>query len=81
MDALARPYVKHKLAALEKMLLQKPLMVAETNRALKEAVSKVVLDPEAAMLIIHWHHASEPSYGVPFFSRHIRIFDHADNKT
>ena len=71
--------VKHKLAVLEETLLREPLNVADANRALKETVSKIVLDPEAAMLAIYWHHASEHSDGVPFVSRHFRGFDDAED--
>jgi recombinase/recombinase-like zinc beta ribbon protein/resolvase-like protein len=78
-DALARPYVQRRLTVLQEALLREPLNVVEANQALKEAVSKIVLDPEAAKLTIYWHHASEPSDGVPFFSRHFRGFDDADN--
>jgi hypothetical protein len=35
--------------------------VAVVNKALKEAVGKIVLDPEAGRLAIHWHRASEPT--------------------
>jgi hypothetical protein len=38
----------------------------------------IILDPEARRLVIYWHHASEPTEDVPFFSRHFRMFDDAD---
>jgi hypothetical protein len=28
--------------------------------------------------VIYWHHASEPTEDVRFFSRHFRMFDDAD---
>ena len=74
-DTLARPSVQRRLTALLGALRHKPFNVAHVNKALKEVVSKIVLDPVAGQLVIHWHHASEPSEGVPFFSRHSRAFD------
>jgi hypothetical protein len=74
-DTLARPYVQRRLMALGRALRRKPLNVVDANEALKEAVSKIVLDPEAAQLTIHWHHASEPMRGVPFYSRHFVWLD------
>jgi hypothetical protein len=77
-DALARPYVQRRLATLEEALVRVPRSVVEVNRALKEAVSKIILDPEAGTLAIYWPHASEATGDVPFFSRHSRVFDEAD---
>ena len=76
--ALARPYVLQRLRALRDALRGKPFSVAVVNKALKEAVSKIVLDPEAGRLAIHWHHASEPTDDVPFFSRHLKGFERLD---
>jgi hypothetical protein len=75
-----RDDVKHKLAVLEETLLREPLIVADANRALKEAVSKIIIDPEACRLIIYWHHANEPTEGGPFFSRHNRMFEDVDTE-
>jgi Recombinase/Recombinase zinc beta ribbon domain len=69
------PYVHKRLANLWETLRRKPFNVVEVNRALKETVSKIVLDPEAGQLAIYWHHASEPTEGVTFFSRHSRVFE------
>jgi hypothetical protein len=79
-DALARPYVQRRLVALEGALVRVPRSVAEVNRALKEAVSKIILDPEAGRLAIYWHHDSEPTEDVPFFSRHLRVFEDSGGK-
>jgi hypothetical protein len=70
-DTLARPYVRRRLMALGKAVRRKPLNVPDVNKALREAVSKIVIDPERALLTIHWHHANGPSRDVPFYSRHI----------
>ncbi len=74
-DAVARPYVQRRLDALRNALRRKPLNVVEANKALKEAVSKIVLDAEAGRIAIHWHHAAErPTEGVPFFSKHTEFY-------
>lgn len=74
-EAMAKPYVRLRLDALKKALQRKPLNVSEANRALKEAVSKIVFDPEGK-LTLHWHHAPErPTEDVGFVSRHNRMFD------
>jgi DNA invertase Pin-like site-specific DNA recombinase len=74
-DTRARPYVQRRFDALRNALSRKPLNVVEANKALKEAVGKIVLDPEAGRLAIHWHHAPErPTEGVPFFSKHTEFY-------
>jgi hypothetical protein len=74
-EKLARPYVRQRLAALLQALQRKPFNVTDVNRALKAVVSKIVLDPEAAHLTLHWHHSSVTTDDVPFFSRHSKLFD------
>jgi DNA invertase Pin-like site-specific DNA recombinase len=74
-EAMAKPYVRQRLDALKKALQRKPFDVSEANRALKEAVNKIVFDPEGK-LTIYWHHApEEPTGDVGFVSRHNRMFD------
>ncbi len=74
-EARARPYVQRRLDALRNALRGKPLDVSDVNKALKEVVSKIVFDPEAGKLAIHWHHAPErPTQDVPFFSRHTEFY-------
>jgi hypothetical protein len=52
--------------------------LADANRTLKEAVSKIVLDPEAGRFAIHWHHCAEATDDVRFVSRHApHTFDEA----
>jgi DNA invertase Pin-like site-specific DNA recombinase len=72
------PYVHRRLVTLLDTVKHKPFNVAEVNKALKEAVSKIVLDPEAGRFAVYWHHANEPTGDVPFFSRHSRVFDSDD---
>jgi hypothetical protein len=43
---------------------------------LKETVSRIVINPETAELLLHWHHAQEqPTDAGPFASRHYKGFD------
>jgi hypothetical protein len=81
-DTLASPYVMRRLRALEQALIRpltyKPLNVVEANKALKEAVGRIVINPETATLLLHWHHAPEqPTDAGPFHTRHYRMFDGA----
>jgi hypothetical protein len=57
-DTLASPYVARRLQALEQALTRKPLNVVEANKALKEAVSRIVINPETEVTL-HWHHAPD----------------------
>ena len=50
-----------RLEAIKQALTQKRLNVSEANRALKQAVSKIVMDTARGSLTFHWHHADEPS--------------------
>lgn len=74
-DAWAKPYVQRRLATLENTLLRQPLDVACANKALREAVSKIVMDPASASLSIHWHHSPATTDNISFYSRHCRLFD------
>jgi DNA invertase Pin-like site-specific DNA recombinase len=74
-DTLAKPYVTRRLRAVEHTLTQRPFKVAEANRALKEAVDKIVINPETASILIHWHHATEPTEAGPFHTKHYNVFD------
>jgi hypothetical protein len=51
-EKLARPYVRQRLSVLSRALKRKPLNVTEVNKALKEVVSKIVLDPKAGRMTI-----------------------------
>jgi DNA invertase Pin-like site-specific DNA recombinase len=75
-----KPYVQRRLQALEQALTHEPFNVVEANKVLKEAVSRIVLDPETASLAIHWHHAPEQhTEAGPFYSRHYRGFDEGED--
>jgi DNA invertase Pin-like site-specific DNA recombinase len=60
-DTLASASVLRRLEAINQALAQKELNVSEVNRALKQAVDKIVMDLERGTLTFHWHHAEEPS--------------------
>jgi DNA invertase Pin-like site-specific DNA recombinase len=73
-DTLAKPNVERRLTAVQEALTRKKINVSQTNKALKQAVRIIVMNPEEATLAIHWHHAKEPSAPFPFQSRHSRWF-------
>jgi DNA invertase Pin-like site-specific DNA recombinase len=73
-DTLSNATVIKRLRRMRDTLRKKPLDVKEANGALREAVSRIVVDPEAARLTIHWRHSEEPTDDIPFYSRHIRGF-------
>jgi DNA invertase Pin-like site-specific DNA recombinase len=65
-DTLASANVLRRLAAIEKALTQTPLNVSDVNKALKQAVSKIVMDAEEGTLTFYWHHAEDPSEPITF---------------
>ncbi|MFN3349215.1 recombinase family protein [Pseudorhodoplanes sp.] len=71
-DTLSSATVIKRLQRMRDTLLKKPLDVKEANRALREAVSRIIIDPEAARLSIHWRHAERPTEDIPFYSRHLK---------
>jgi DNA invertase Pin-like site-specific DNA recombinase/F0F1-type ATP synthase epsilon subunit len=71
-DTFASAGVLRRLEAIEHALTQKRLDVSDANRALKQAVSKIVMDTERGTLTVHWHHAEQPSDPIYFASRHKR---------
>ncbi|MHC2560613.1 hypothetical protein ACVIVD_002607 [Bradyrhizobium liaoningense] len=42
----------------------------ETNRALRDAIRRIVLDPEQGRLWVRWHH-SEETQDVPCYTKHM----------
>jgi DNA invertase Pin-like site-specific DNA recombinase len=72
-DGRTNAAVKRRLGAIRHALTQKPLIVAETNKALKQAVSKIVMDTVDATMTVYWHHADDPSDPIRFNSRHQRF--------
>jgi hypothetical protein len=58
-DTLTTASVKDRLKAVEKTLRNPKATVAETNRILREAIRRLVLDPEQGRLWVRWHHSDE----------------------
>jgi DNA invertase Pin-like site-specific DNA recombinase len=69
-DRLTSKTVTRKLEAIRTALTRKPLDVVEANRVLREAINKVVMNPEDAVLWVFWHHAADPSDPISIYSRH-----------
>jgi DNA invertase Pin-like site-specific DNA recombinase len=69
-DMVAGTSVMRRLEAVEQALTREPLDITEANQALKQVVSKIVMDAEAAALTFCWHHAEQPSDPIYFVSRH-----------
>ncbi len=60
LDSMTSASVMRKLDVIREVLGQSPLNIAEANRALKQAMRKMVFDPARGAIEIHWHHADEP---------------------
>ena len=58
-----------RLEALREALITEPLNVVETNNALRQAVSRIVVDAKHGMLSLQWHHSDEAEH-VSFYTRH-----------
>jgi DNA invertase Pin-like site-specific DNA recombinase len=72
-DTLASQTVIRRLKAIQAAIAQTPMNVSEVNKALKQSVRKIVLNPEAATITFHWHHAEHPSEPLRFETRHQRF--------
>jgi hypothetical protein len=57
-DTLTTASVKDRLNAVQKVLSSNT-SVAETNQALRQAMQRIMLDPEQGRLWIRWHHSEE----------------------
>ena len=68
-DTLTVASVRGRLDNLEKALTREPFDIVEANQALRQTMKKIVIEPLAANLEIHWHH-SEETEDVPFYTRH-----------
>jgi DNA invertase Pin-like site-specific DNA recombinase len=72
-ERLTSETVRRKLETLRSALKQQPLDVVEVNKALRQAVSKIVINPERGDLTIYWRHAEDnPSYPISFGGRHMK---------
>jgi hypothetical protein len=72
-ERLGTPFVVRRLNALRDELKREEFDVAAANRVLKAAVDRIVLNPEAGRLELHWRDSDAVSE-VPVWSRHITVF-------
>lgn len=59
LDSMTSASVVRKLDNITTALSQSPLNIAEANRALKQAMRKMVMRPAQGRLEIHWGHSEE----------------------
>jgi protein-arginine kinase activator protein McsA len=78
-DTLTTASVRDRLKAVQLSLSGKA-DVAEVNRALRDAIRRIVIDPEQGYLWIRWHH-SEEVQDIPCPSRHMSWEDFRETKT
>jgi DNA invertase Pin-like site-specific DNA recombinase len=71
-DTLTTASVRDRLKAVKKALGSGIVNVVTTNQALRQAMSRIVLDPEKARLEVYWHHAPEAVQVINFYTRHKR---------
>jgi DNA invertase Pin-like site-specific DNA recombinase len=71
-DTLTTASVRDRLKAVKKALGSATMNVIATNQALRQAMSRIVLDPEKARLEVYWHHAPEAVQVINFYTRHMR---------
>jgi hypothetical protein len=64
--------VRDRLKAVKKALEADTVNIVATNQALRQAMSRIVMDPEKARLEVYWHHAPEAVQVVKFYTRHMR---------
>lgn len=65
-------YVLKRLSTLRMELSRPEFDVGQANRALKACVSKIVVDPLAGTMDVHWHGGDGSACStIPVFSRHV----------
>jgi hypothetical protein len=75
-DTLTAASVKDRLKAVQEVL-SSDRSVTETNQALRQAIQRIVLDPEQGRLWIRWHH-SEELQDILCVSKHYAPAHHRD---
>jgi hypothetical protein len=70
-ESRTKPTVARKLEALRAALKQ-PLNIVEANRAVRQAISRIVLSPQSGSMTIYWQHAEEPSEEILFGGKHMK---------
>jgi hypothetical protein len=71
-DTLTTASVRDRLKAVKNTLEADTVNVVATNQALRQAISRIVLDPEKAQMELYWHHAPESVQVIHFYTRHMR---------
>jgi hypothetical protein len=71
-DTLTTGSVRDRLKAVKKTLGSDTVNVVATNQALRQAMSRIVMDPENARLEVYWHHSPESVQVINFYTRHKR---------
>jgi DNA invertase Pin-like site-specific DNA recombinase len=74
-EILSDAFVVRRLARLREALETKPIDVAASNKVLKEAVERIVINPETGELALHWRQAPASPRNIGFYSRHNKEFD------
>jgi Recombinase/Recombinase zinc beta ribbon domain len=69
-DTLTTASVRDRLKAVKKTLEADTVDVVATNQALRQAMSRIVMDPEKGCLEVYWHHAPEFVQVISFYTRH-----------
>jgi len=59
-DTLTTASVKDRLKAVERVLNGNNADIADTNNVLREAIRRIVIDPQQGRLWVRWHHSEEP---------------------
>jgi hypothetical protein len=69
-DTVTAASVRARLQALEDTLTKEPFDVPDANRALRQAVRRITVNPRSGRLEIHWHHDEDEITEVPFYTKH-----------
>ncbi|MBI5322735.1 recombinase family protein [Bradyrhizobium sp.] len=59
-DTMTTASVKDRLKAVERVLASNKETVTETNKTLRDAIRRIVMDPVQGRLWVRWHHSEEP---------------------
>jgi nicotinamide mononucleotide adenylyltransferase len=72
-DTMTTASVKDRLKAVERVLAGNEDVI-EVNKTLRDAVRRIVVDPEQGCLWIRWHHSDEIQ-DITFVTRHMSFED------
>jgi DNA invertase Pin-like site-specific DNA recombinase len=77
-ERMASKTVAKKLETLRAALKRKPIDVVEANRAVRQVISRIVMNPEQGRITIYWQHSERPSWPITFGGRHMK-WENADS--